>query len=173
MNNSSLLLHNSTLFRFEDLVDINDEYNISDLLLGACHIFTYAMAEILGDKATYGFRLIYDNEKPHLAHAYIKINNSYVDARGIFTEDELDEYTIDSINVKEFEMSASEYITNCKDSNWGVMPEKLLNDITQFILQYEDLYNGIAPTNQLFLKYKEYIDPDDIAFIENNHIFSL
>jgi len=168
MTDKNIYLHDGRIFRFQELVIINNSLNISNFLYGYCHIFALALSHHFGDDAECYCRLVYEDGKPHLAHAYAKINGNFVDARGIIDEYDIDNYTTDSFEFDEFKISPEDILNECKDISWGAIKDNVLEDAKAFISKYEDLYSGRLPDINTYLKFKDELDKLTIEEIEDD-----
>ena len=164
MSDKKIYFQDGTSFRFEELVQINDKLDISSFLYGGCHIFALALIEHFGDKAQGFCRLIHDYERPHLAHAYVKINNKFVDARGVVDASEIDDYTIDCFEYEELQITKEDISENCLSSSWGAIKYNALEDAKAFIKKYEDIYLGKIDYNT-FMKIEHEFDENDREMI--------
>lgn len=167
MNKNKLYIHDMDSFRFQDYVEINDDLIIADFLYGYCHIFALALIEHFKEKAEGFYIEVIDNNQPCLAHAYVKINGVFVDARGVVNLDEINNYAIDFLEYTELPLSKEKIIDKSTNAEWGYIDDLILSDVQSFIAKHEDIYSGTFKP-EILIKYKDFFDDYDYDYIVKN-----
>ena len=149
---------NVTLFddeslRIDSLCNVSKDFIISDFLYGHCHIFALALSLYFGDKAKCHCIIDYDEKKPCLAHAYVSIDGNFVDARGVITSFDIDQYTDNLMDFEYYDIEQKDLIENAKDDSWGFASDELISDILIFIDKNKEIYSGQKIDDDILNKY--------------------
>lgn len=124
---------------------ISDSHNLTvfDYLHGRCHIFAIALKKLMGDRAE--IFCVIDCDQPdseiYLSHAYVLIDNkTLVDARGVISEHEIDNYTCDLFDFEIVSFTVEQMIPMTTGQYWGSEQQGEFEAIMSFIRQHPTAY---------------------------------
>lgn len=110
-------------------------FRVCDYLHGRCHIFALAAKAYYKDRARIVCVIeVGEDDLEYLGHAYTVIDeNIMIDARGVITESEIDDYRANSWETYTQERSVGEILEMAHDEEWGSVEDGELDTLEQFV----------------------------------------
>lgn len=152
---------------------------VDDYLHGRCNIFALAFAKLYKEhnpdnhevKICVVIEEDFDDAQ-FLAHAYILFNGVSLDARGMITDHEIEEYKADAWRTETYLFSIEDLESHCIRSLWGKPSKNEIEEIQTFIKNNKEIYE---PKNMdhLFHDDEEFMNHEKMLSVKYHHQFSM